>query len=304
MPPKHYRDVYLREEIYRQLLQLKAVMGKRSVNDVVEELLKYFTVNTVSSPVNTVKLTVNTGKVNVNTVKPNVNTGDSPVSTVSSNVNTVKQGEDTNSNELVKRFESLEKSIVELREVVSVLEKGFKVFTRKQQDELNAYTSKVEQILQKQGELVEKLEVLEERVKKLEGDVTQEKEVRRGRWDKCEILRKELIIFESSIAHKIKNRDSFFASLERDCGAEVIEAKDQRVAVDPNFWNEFKEKLNTLNTNNESVIKKALGAKGHTLLKTLWEGGIVYYDSVNKKWVLSEPEESKEEEELEDIDYV
>jgi K+/H+ antiporter YhaU regulatory subunit KhtT len=199
------------------------------------------------------------------------------------------EGKDVNVDELIQK-------------ITDVLEK--KLF-KKIQDELNAYTSKVEQVLQKQAELVERFEALEERVKKLEGGVTQKKEVRRGGWDKCEILRKELIIFESSIAHKIKNRDSFFASLERDCGAEVIEAKDQRVAVDPNFWSEFKEKLNTLNTNNESIIKKTLGVKGHTLLKTLWESGLIYYDSVNKRWVLSEPEESKEgSEELKDLDYV
>ncbi len=42
MPPKHYRDAYLREETYKQLLQLKAIMGKRSVNDVIKELIEVY----------------------------------------------------------------------------------------------------------------------------------------------------------------------------------------------------------------------------------------------------------------------
>ena len=101
MPPKHYRDVYLREETYQKLMQLKAVLGKRSVNDVVEELLKCVTVNTVSSP-------VSTGKVTVSTVKPTVSTGEPPVSTVSSPVNTVKHGEDPSNGELLERLDALE----------------------------------------------------------------------------------------------------------------------------------------------------------------------------------------------------
>jgi len=116
MPPKRYRDVYLREEIYKQLLQLKAILGKRSVNDVVEELLKYFTVNTVNSPVNTVKLTVSTVKPTVSTgeltVSSPVNTVNSPVSTGESPVNTVTDELDhTNEvflKELDKRFKRLE----------------------------------------------------------------------------------------------------------------------------------------------------------------------------------------------------
>jgi hypothetical protein len=111
-----------------------------------------------------------------------------------------------------------------------------------------------------------------------------EKEERMSEKDVCKVLDTEKVIYESNIAGKINNLDAYFSKVAEKCGAEVLEAKGQRVAVEPNFWNEFKEKLNSLNTNNESEIKKVLGTKGHKLLKTLWEGGLIYYDSVNGKW--------------------
>jgi hypothetical protein len=106
----------------------------------------------------------------------------------------------------------------------------------------------------------------------------------RSEKDACKVLATEKVIYESNIAGKIKNLDAYFSKVVEECGAEVLEVKDQRVAVEPNFWNEFKEKLSTLNTNDESTIKKVLGVKGHKLLKTLWEGGLIYYDSINSKW--------------------
>jgi hypothetical protein len=167
---------------------------------------------------------------------------------------------------------------------------------RKFEDLINAYTSKVDLIMNRLSEVIERLDSLESRIKVAEStqpsktsptervvgkpSTTESKPKK----DLCEILESEKVIYESNIAGKIKNLDAYFSKVAEECGAEVIEVKGQRVAVEPNLWNEFKEKLSTLNTNDESTIKKVLGTKGHKLLKTLWEGGLIYYDSVNSKW--------------------
>jgi len=171
-----------------------------------------------------------------------------------------------------------------------------KVKFKELEDLINAYTSKIDLIMTRLSEVIERLDSLESRIKATEStqppktsptervvgksSITESK----SKKDLCEILESEKVIYESNIAGKIKNLDAYFSKVAEECGAEVLEAKDQRVAVEPNFWNEFKEKLSTLNTNDESTIKKVLGAKGHKLLKTLWEGGLIYYDSVNSKW--------------------
>jgi len=295
MPPKHYRDVYLREETYQKLMQLKAVLGKRSVNDVVEELLKCVTVNTVSSP-------VSTGKVTVSTVKPTVSTGEPPVSTVSSPVNTVKHGEDPSNGELLERLEALEKSVVELRDAVNALAKEFKDFTRKQQDLLNTYTSKTDQVLQRFSQLIEVAESRDERLDKVvellqklveflkqgSAKVSEEKQrvsgkSARRREDKCENLKKELVLFESEIYGKIRDRDAFFTSLERDCEAIIIEGARERVAVEKSFWQQFLEKLSKIGTDDDK-IKKILDNVEYKLFKTLRESALILFDAVEKKW--------------------
>lgn len=165
------------------------------------------------------------------------------------------------------------------------------------QDMVNPFTAKVDEVARRLSDVVETLDSLSERVKTLEEEVRslkvrpeaqvttqQVKEVKKSAID---VLRDQKVMFEKDIASKIRNRDAFFDKLRRE-GAVVLEAKGQRIAVEPNFWNEFKEKLEGLTTNNESEVRERLGKAGYNLLKTLWEGGVIYYDSVNKKWRFTE----------------
>jgi len=165
------------------------------------------------------------------------------------------------------------------------------------QDMVNPFTAKVDEVARRLSDVVETLDTLSERVKTLEEEVKslrvrseaqvttqQVKEVRKSAID---VLRDQKVMFEKDIASKIRNRDAFFDKLRRE-GAVVLEVKGQRVAVEPSFWNEFRMRLESLATNNESEVREKLGKVGYNLLKTLWESGIVYYDSVNKKWKFSE----------------
>ena len=283
MPPRRYRDAYLRAETYAKLLQFKVALGKRSVSDVVEELLRGFTVSTVSPPVNTVKVTVNTVKPPVSTVNPNVSTGDSPVSTVS-------QGGGSDSGELNRRVESLERGLAELRSALETLTREL----RGLQDSVNAYTGKTDQVLQRLSQVVETLEHVAEALGqrgpatggKTSGSEEASGRGRRSGRDACEILEREGVVYESGIAGKIKNRDAFFAKLRRACGAVVLETAKERVAVRPALWEEFRNRLTSLATNDEGRISKELGEGGFRLFMVLREGGIVYYDSTSKRWVV------------------
>jgi len=296
MAPKHYRDVYLREETYQKLLQLKAVMGKRSVNDVIEELLKCVTVNTVSSP-------VSTGKVTVSTVKPTVSTGEPPASTVSSTVNTVKQGEDPDSSELAKRLESLEKGFAELRDAVNALGRELKDFTRKQQDLLNAYTSKSDIVFQRLSELTELFQQVAESLR-AQGSVKVSEEApkarvsekpgksQRQRRSLCDVLEEQLAVFESEIADKIRNRDAFFSAIEGRCGGIVIEGLKERIAVKKSYWQQFLEKLSKIDTSDDERIKKSLDSLELKLFKALKESALIIFDATAKKWIFAEKQKT------------
>jgi predicted CopG family antitoxin len=62
VPPKGYITIYVKQDVYEQLMLLKARLRKRSVNDVIEELIKSFTAGNVGkvSSVNTAESAVTT----------------------------------------------------------------------------------------------------------------------------------------------------------------------------------------------------------------------------------------------------
>ena len=224
--------------------------------------------------------------------------------TYSSDINIAnKAGQDPSNGELLEKLEALEKSVVELRDAVNALAKEFKDFTRKQQDLLNTYTSKTDQVLQRFSQLIEVAESRDERLDKVvellqklveflkqgSAKVSEEKQrvsgkSARRREDKCENLKKELVLFESEIYGKIRDRDAFFASLERDCEAIIIEGARERVAVEKSFWQQFLEKLSKIGTDDDDKIKKILDNVEYKLFKTLRESALILFDAVEKKW--------------------
>lgn len=165
------------------------------------------------------------------------------------------------------------------------------------QDMINPFTAKIDDVARRLGSIVEVLDSLSERVKNLEDEVRSikskpeaqitsqpSKEVKKSAID---VLKDQKVMYEKDIASKIRNRDAFFDKLRRE-GAVVFEVKGQRIAIEPGFWHDFKTLLESLSTSNESEIREKLGRIGYNLLKSLWEGGLIYYDSINKKWRFTE----------------
>jgi len=98
-----------------------------------------------------------------------------------------------------------------------------------------------------------------------------------------EILKEQGILFESDLAKKIKDRDLFFSKLA-SYGAKVLELKSERVAIDPEMWINFIEKVRTLRTGNEDEIRKKLSDKEFRLFRELRESAMIYFDSVKGEW--------------------
>jgi hypothetical protein len=150
---------------------------------------------------------------------------------------------------------------------------------------------------QKQAELAERLESLEERVKRLE-EVLQEsvkasekpraseRSVKREKKSACEILKEQLVLFESDIAKRsdIMDRDRLFASIESKCGDIVIEGLKERIAVEKNFWSKFLDKLSKIDTSDDDKIKKHLDPLEFKLFKALKESALLIYNASEKKW--------------------
>lgn len=173
-----------------------------------------------------------------------------------------------------------------------VVDRLLSLIERKIQDNINPFTQKIDDLGRRVAMIIERIEGLEERVNSLEEKVkniealrTESREQKRVRKTAIEILREQKAIFERDIVSKIRDRDSFFARLERE-GAIVIEAKDERIAVEPQFWHNFISKLKNVRTNNDEELKKLLDPIELRLMQKLRESALLVFDGTSKSWSL------------------
>ncbi|MEM0001930.1 MAG: CopG family transcriptional regulator [Desulfurococcaceae archaeon] len=156
------------------------------------------------------------------------------------------------------------------------------------QDELNKRLSVVETLRRQVMEVYEKMEELEQKINSIEsalkeGKIEEKAKVEVPRKTAIERLREEKVVYESKLPSRIQ-RDRLFSYFER-MGVIVIKLSRERIAVDPDFWRDFKYKLlNELNSNREEDILSVLGDKGYELWKTLYADNMLVYDPKAKKW--------------------
>lgn len=164
------------------------------------------------------------------------------------------------------------------------------------QDEINKRLSVIDTVRSQIAELYERLDSIQQRLEELEATLrtisaqraempseSQEAvRVKKSRKTGIERLREEKVVLESRLPPRVQ-RDRLFAYFERE-GAIVLKLTRERIAVDPEYWREFKQKLLSLSTSAEEEIKSALGDKGFELWKALYSDNAIIFDSRTKKW--------------------
>ncbi|EWG07365.1 MAG: CopG/DNA-binding domain-containing protein [Candidatus Aramenus sulfurataquae] len=156
---------------------------------------------------------------------------------------------------------------------------------RKIQDMINPFTSQIEDLKQRLADLQEKVDSLEEKSPKPRELQPKEKLQRQPTAQEkktaLDILSEQGVIFESEL--KLKDPDRFFEKLERE-GAKILLTDKERIAVDPNFYNSFVEKLSKLSAQDDETAKQQLGKKEFKLFQRLKEAAYIYFDSSSKSW--------------------
>jgi len=164
------------------------------------------------------------------------------------------------------------------------------------QDEINKRLSVIDTVRSQIAELYERLDSIQQKLGELEtalrtisaqraempSELQEAVRVKRSRKTGIERLREEKVVFESKLPPRVQ-RDRLFAYFERE-GAIVLKLTRERIAVDPDYWREFKQKLLNLSTSVEEEIKSALGDKGFELWKALYSDNAIIFDSRAKKW--------------------
>lgn len=167
---------------------------------------------------------------------------------------------------------------------------------RRLSDTINAYTSKIEELGSKIASIVEELEEIKSRIDEVEARIqgpaaspaqrlqAQARPGQPRRATAMDILKQQKVFYESSVVGKIKDRDRFFARLERE-GAVIIAVGGERVAVDPEFWEEFMEKLSRITSDSESAARAVLAdRKEIELFEKLKQASLLVFDATEKRW--------------------
>jgi seryl-tRNA synthetase len=196
-----------------------------------------------------------------------------------------KAGQDPDNDKLLEKLEAFDKRL------------------RRLEDLINAYTGKSDQVLQRLSQLVESQEKVAELLQQVAEFLRQgsakvseerqrvsgesERKAKREKVDACERLKRELAIFESDIADRIRDRDRFFAKIENVCGGIVVEGARERIAIEKSHWQQFLEKLSKISTNDEEKIKAVLDPLEFRLFTVLKESALIIYNASERRWKLT-----------------
>ncbi|MEB3817072.1 MAG: hypothetical protein LRS46_03945 [Desulfurococcales archaeon] len=165
------------------------------------------------------------------------------------------------------------------------------------QDLLNPFTGKIDEINRRLAELIESLEAEESREQplpqpSLTGKQTTYERAERTvrRHTAMERLKDEGVVFEEDIRW-MKAPTRFFQKLERE-GAIVLDIHGEKVAVDPDFWREFKEVIAGIQISDLSeasnAIEEQLGVNASRLFRKLARAGLLHFNEEKGIWELSD----------------
>lgn len=181
------------------------------------------------------------------------------------------------------------------RETAFSLDKLKNRIKRYVQDAVNEQLMVIENLKRQIIDLYDKIDGLEKRIDEIESKVQQlstrmnqqapiqRERPTRQRKTGIERLREEKVLFESRLSG-LRYRDKFFSYLER-MGAVVIPLRNERVAVDPEFWTNFKKKLfEEIDTDNEEIIREKLSPLEYELFLRLRNEPLIFFDVKTRKW--------------------
>ena len=171
---------------------------------------------------------------------------------------------------------------------------------RRLQDIINPWTAKIDSLSARIAEVIERIEDVEKRVEKLENQLSQlqekerttqpyyqpQAEKRARRRTAIERLREQGVVFEHEVQW-LRDRDAFFERLKRE-GALVLAVGGERIAIDREFWESFREKVEMMPTANDDEIRVLLTKQQYELFKKLKEAGLVYFDATKRVWRFTE----------------
>jgi len=201
--------------------------------------------------------------------------------------------------ELYRELEKFMKefNLTSLNDVIAFL------LSSRPQQAVQAPTYELEYLRDRIDELSGRIAELESRISAVESQLQELQAIKGQQAVEDSKKRVNLLAKKSSISDIVRERKvelvselnlknpGKFIERARDEGIVVLEGfsydgSQDTALIDPEFWEEFKEKIQQLNSQDEGKIAEALGAEGFKLFRFLQRSGMLYYGT-DGKWHLS-----------------
>ena len=159
------------------------------------------------------------------------------------------------------------------------------------QDLLNPFTQKIDSLSSRIAELEEMMESIGGGKEEHQYKHQPERETKpQKRRTALEVLKEQGIIFSESVQW-LRSPEAYFKKLEAG-GAVVLNIDDEKVAMDREYWERFKAKLETIAIREpkevEDILVSEFGENTSRLFEKLSKKGLVYYDDDLNFWLVSE----------------
>ncbi|MEM1939027.1 MAG: hypothetical protein QXI24_04465 [Acidilobaceae archaeon] len=152
-------------------------------------------------------------------------------------------------------------------------------------DLMNPYTGKIDDISRKISDIITILESISQEKEKTAKTIVREA---KKPITAIERLKSQGVVFSEDVQW-MKSPEKFFEKLKKE-GAIVLEYGGERIAIDPDLWESFREEVQSISVRDvdeaSTLIESSLGESAGKLFRKLAKIGLLLYDEDNGVWVL------------------
>ncbi|MEM1686030.1 MAG: hypothetical protein QXO93_05855 [Acidilobaceae archaeon] len=152
-------------------------------------------------------------------------------------------------------------------------------------DLMNPYTGKIDDISRKISDIITILESISQEKEKTAKTIVREA---KKPITAIERLKSQGVVFSEDVQW-MKSPEKFFEKLKKE-GAIVLEYGGERIAIDPDLWESFREEVQSISIRDvdeaSTLIESFLGESAGKLFRKLAKIGLLLYDEDNGVWVL------------------
>ncbi|MUN28695.1 hypothetical protein [Sulfuracidifex metallicus] len=165
---------------------------------------------------------------------------------------------------------------------------SYQKIERKVQDMINPFTQQIDDLKRRLADAIERIDEMEELVKKpsIEG-TTEKKKDEEGQTKKktiVDILKERKVLYENEM--KARDPSAIINKLRSTGIARIISTTKGRIAIENEFFDMFIRHTSSIKSKDVEEAASQLQEPERKLFKTLVGVGLIYYDNEKNSWIV------------------